>query len=77
MYDKAWTWGITHVNQIEATKRRLEKRGMSLDKARDYYWEKANDETESEQDRLLWRQLAQELDRRVGPDEMPGADTLF
>lgn len=77
MYDKAALWGLDHVQKVETTRRRLERRGMTLAKARDYYWEKANDETESDEDRLWWQQLAQELDRRVGPVDMAGQDPLF
>lgn len=74
---KAVNWGEKHIQQVERTKRLLEHRSMSLEKARDYYWDRANDETESEEHREQWRTMATELDHRIGPEKMEGEQPLF
>lgn len=76
-WGKANMWGLNHQQDVARTKMRLEKKGMSLERTIEYYREREADETESTEHRVLWGQMAYELERRVGPAEMPGAEPLF
>lgn len=64
-YLGALDWEDKHHHEIERVHQH-QARTPSLKDQRDYYRERAEDYSQSDQDRALWTQLAEELDHRLG-----------
>lgn len=71
---------MRHSEEVERIRTHLGTQSPSLQSQRNYYAEKAEDHRETEENRRLWKQLADELDHRLGstPEEetLPGLDGL-
>jgi hypothetical protein len=72
-------WFISHLQEIERIRAHLGSRTPSLRSQWAWFQAQAEDETNDPEDRALWGQLADELDRFISARGAPlvGQDTLF
>lgn len=61
-------WGEHHMREVERARAHRRTRAPSLKDQRDYYRSRADDPSQSAEDRTLWAQLADGLDRRIGTE---------
>lgn len=64
-------WHREHVEEMERLRLSMAKSGPSLLDQHAHYTAMASDPTVTESDRLLWQQLADELERRLPTKETP------
>lgn len=74
---QAEEWELHHLQQAERAKAGLGNKNPSLSSQRDHYRMMELDPDVSEYDRGLWRQLREELDRRLNDQKPVEQDTLF
>lgn len=75
-YAQRWQaedWRDQHLALVERIKSHLGHHNPSLKSQRDYYHQMENDPEVTEHDRGLWRQLREELDRRLNTE---GCETV-
>lgn len=65
---EAVKWTLRHTADVERIKTHLSGRAPTLKDQRDYFRSKAADDGIPFDQRTLWDQLADELDRRLGDD---------
>lgn len=72
-------WFTTHLQEIERIRAHLGTRSPSLKTQYAWFAAQADDEANDPEDRVLWRQLADELDRFIAARSAPllPQDTLF
>lgn len=69
-------WHLRHLSGVRAERARR-KGPPSLKSQRDYYLAQAESATQSDDDRRLWRSLADELTRRLEPPVTSEDQPLF
>lgn len=57
---------IKHERNVERARAALKSRNVPLHSERDWYRERENDPNETPENRELWKQMADELDTRLG-----------
>lgn len=72
-------WASDHENEVARVKALLARGSGTLKSERDWYLLQAANMENSEGERRLWQQLADEITRRLGdaPTAAPPDDTLF
>jgi hypothetical protein len=72
-------WGIKHLQEIERIRAHLGTRSPSLKTQCAWFFAQADDPENPPEDRVLWRQLADELDRFIAARSAPvlEQDALF
>jgi len=73
------TWYFDHLREIERIRTHLGTRNPSLKTQCAWFFAQADDENNTPEDRALWRQLADELDRFIAYRTAPALeqDALF
>ena len=75
----AEAWDFGHRQEIERIRAQLGTRTPSLKSQRDWFLQQANNEENPHEDRALWRQMADELERFLKDRARPPLEqaTLF
>jgi hypothetical protein len=71
------TWYFAHVAEVERIRAHLGSRNPSLKTQYAWFVKQADDENNAPEDRALWRQLADELERFLASKEPLQQDALF
>jgi hypothetical protein len=71
------TWYFAHVAEVERIRTHLGSRNPSLKTQYAWFVKQADDENNPAEDRALWRQLADELERFLASKEPLQQDALF
>lgn len=70
-------WWYAHQQEIERTRAYLGTRTPTLKSQRDWFIKQAENPDNDPDDRALWRQLAEEIDRFVSKKAPMGQEALF